>query len=70
MSTIDILGYSWQKAESILRSAGINYHIALTKPTRNFFQLEEKALYVIRQEKMDDGSLQLVLAARLRKEVS
>ncbi len=66
---IDVVGRPLAEAEALLQAAGINYATTVSRPTRDFFKTDEKCLYIVRQ-KLHDGTLQLVLAARLRKEVS
>ena len=67
--SIDVIGRSLPEAEKLLQAEQINYVIEISRPTRDFFKLDEKRLYVIRQKLMDDGNLQLIAAARLRQGV-
>lgn len=45
------------------------YTVERTYPTRDYFPIDEEMLYVVRQRQQEDGSLQLVVAATMRKEV-
>ena len=66
----DVVGRPWREAEDLLQAAGIDYTTTVSRPTRDFFTVDEQAQYVVRQREAVDGTLQLVLCARLRKEVS
>ena len=63
-------GRPWSRVKAELQAAGIQYETERTRPTRDFFAIDEEDLYVLREKRREDDSLQLVLAARLRKEVS
>ena len=65
----DVAGYSWDEAADILAKAGIAYTTVISRPTRSFFSLEAECFYVLRQKQLEDGSLQIVLAARVRRAV-
>ncbi len=67
---LDVVGRPLAEAETLLRAADIKYTTTVSRPTRDFFKIEEHALYVVRQQLQPDGTLRLVLCARLRKEVS
>jgi len=58
------VGRPWHEVEQELRSAGIAYGKEITRPTRDFFKIDEKYLYVLRERQSPEGSLQFVLAAR------
>jgi hypothetical protein len=51
-----------------LEQAEIKYIITMTKPTRTMFQLQD-TLYVIRQQIDVNGIYNLVVAAKMGKEV-
>ena len=65
----DVVGRPLAEAERLLSEEKIHYVVEISRPTRDFFKIDEKRLYVIRQKWLDDGRLQLTLAAKLRKEV-
>jgi len=65
----DVIGRPWPEAEAILRSAGCAYQIERTYPTKDFFPIDEKQLYVIRGQ-LSDGQLKLTLAAKTVKRPS
>lgn len=52
-----------------LDNDGCKYTVERTYPTRDYFSIDEEMLYVVRQRQQGDGSLQLVVAATMRKEV-
>ena len=70
--TPDVLGRPAEEAERLLAAAGVKYTKELTRPTRNFFPVDDARLYVIRAVCGPDTSCRLVLAAKqvnTRKEV-
>lgn len=67
---IDVTGLPQKEAESRLNQAGIAYSVEITRPTRDFFKVDEGNLYVVRQKWTDQDTLLLTLAAKQRKEVS
>lgn len=66
----DVIGRPLAEAEAMLQAGEIPYTVVRTYPTRDFFKVDENCLYIVRQKIIDDGTLQLVVAAKLRKEVS
>lgn len=69
MTMIDVVGRPLEEAEHLLQEVKVAYVLERSRPTRDFFKIDEAKLYVIRQRWIDD-TLQLTAAARLRKEVS
>ena len=69
MEEVDVLGIPWQEAKERLEALEILYDVEQTRPTRDFFPIDEQSPYVVRQRREGD-KIKLVLAARLRKEVS
>ena len=67
---IDVIGHPWHLAKALLNEANIRYNVTVTHPTKDFFKLEPDGYYVVRQCLLDDGTLDIRLAARLQKEVS
>lgn len=67
---MDIVGRPWHLVKPLLNDANIGYNVTVTHPTKDFFALEPDGYYVIRQRWLDDGTLDIRLAARLLKEVS
>ena len=68
----DVLGRPAEEAEKLLAAAGVKYTKELTRPTRNFFPVDDARLYVIRAVSCPDSSCRLTLAAKqvkTRKEV-
>lgn len=53
-----------------LEAQGMRYTITVTSPSRKTFRLEEEQLYVVRQLVDDDGVCNIVVAAKMGKEVS
>ena len=66
----DVIGRPWPEAEAILQSAGCAYQLERTYPTKDFFPIDEKQLYVIRGQWQPDGQLKLTLAAKTVKRPS
>ena len=60
----DFIGRPWHEVEAELRQSGLRYETEITRPTRDFFRVDEKYLYVLRERKGSEGSLRFVLAAR------
>ena len=58
------VGRPWHAVEQELQAAGVHYETEITRPTRDFFKTNENYLYVLRERKSPEGSLQFVLAAR------
>ena len=69
MEDVDVLGIPWQEAKERLEALELLYDVEWTRPTRDFFPIDEQSPYVVRQRREGD-TMKLVLAARLRKEVS
>ena len=63
---LSYVGRPFSKVEAELKGAGISYQTEITRPTRDFFKTEERCLYVVREQRATDGTLRLVLAARLQ----
>jgi len=60
----DVAALPWKVAEARLREADVSYTTERTRPTRDFFPVDEDRLYVIRQREGADGKLLLALAAK------
>lgn len=69
MEEVDVLGIPWQKAKERLAALGLCCEVEWTRPAKDFFPIDEQSPYVVRQRREGD-KIKLVLAARLRKEVS
>ena len=63
---LSYVGRPFSEVEAELKGAGISYQTEITRPTRDFFKTEERCLYVVRERRATDGTLRLVLAARLQ----
>lgn len=61
----DVAGRPWKEAEQLLQRESISYETKLTRPTRDFFETDERKLYVIRAKSRADGIWEIVLAARM-----
>ena len=68
--SVDIIGYLLPEAEARLQAAKMRYTVEKTAPTRDFFQVDDSQLYVIRQKCNAAGEMQIIVAAKMRKEVS
>lgn len=66
---IDVVGCLLSDVEKWLQTEQIRYTIEKTVPTRDFFKVDDDCLYVVRQKLMPTGELQLIVAAKMRKEV-
>ena len=60
----DVAALPWKVAEARLREANVSYTTERTRPTRDFFPVDEDRWYVIRQREGADGKLLLTLAAK------
>ncbi len=66
--TPEVLGRSAEEAEVLLREAGVAFTTELTRPTRNFFPVDDAKLYVVRAVTCPDASCRLTLAAKQKKQ--
>ncbi len=66
---MDTVGRLLHEVELELQSRGIAYTVKRTYPTRDFFSVDDETLYVIRQKIINDATYELVVAAKMRKEV-
>lgn len=66
---MDVVGRFLDDAITEMKQKKSKYTIQRTVPTRDFFKIDESQLYVVRQTAGEDGSYQLVVAAKMRKEV-
>lgn len=64
----DVLGRSFEEAAKLLSEAGVKYTTELTRPTRNFFSVDDAKLYVVRAVTCPDDSCRLTLAAKQKKQ--
>lgn len=63
----DILGLPWDEAEGMLLKSGAAYRVDMTRPTKDFFETNDKLPYVVRVKFDTDGILKITLANRLAK---
>ena len=66
---MEFVGRLLSAVELELKQQNISYTIQYTRPTRDFFKVDARCLYVIRQ-RANGGRMELVVAAKMRKEVS
>lgn len=66
---MDLLAQPLAAARQKLNELNCQYTVKITRPTRNFFAVNDDSLYVIRQRADSDGICHLVAAARMGKEV-
>ena len=66
---MEFVGRLLSAVELELKQQNISYTIQYTRPTRDFFKVDDRCLYVIRQ-RANGGRMELVVAAKMRKEVS
>ena len=67
--TTDILMMPLDAALRILQQQGVSANVVKSRPQSRRFQLIEDKIYVIRQRVNDDGTYELVTAAKMGKEV-
>ena len=61
----DLVGRPWEEAETVLQKEHLRYETKRTRPTRDFFETDERKLYVVRAKLRMDGIWEVVLAARV-----
>jgi hypothetical protein len=66
---VEFVGRLLSAVEPELKQQNVSYEIQYTHPTRDFFKVNDDCLYIIRQ-RTNGGRLELVVAAKMRKEVS
>lgn len=66
MAALSYVGRPFSSVEPELRAAGTPYQLERTRPVRDFFKIDERCLYVVRERELPDGTLALVLAASLQ----
>ena len=54
MEEVDVLGIPWQEAKERLEALGLLYDVEQTRPTRDFFPIDEQSPYVVRQRRDGD----------------
>lgn len=52
-----------------LNSRNIKFKMNYTVPIKGYFKVDDSKLYIIRVKVLDDDSLELTAAAKMRKEV-
>ena len=60
------VGRPYDEVASELRASGTPYRCERTRPTRDFFKIDERCLYVVRERELPDGTLALVVVASLQ----
>jgi len=66
---LDVLAQPLSFVTDQLDKKNLRYIVKVTRPTRDFFKVDENCLYVIRQHIDADGIYCLVAAAKMGKEV-
>jgi len=66
----DVIGWTLEEAESLLQALQLQYKLEISRPTKDFFPVDDNCLYIIRQQAREDGSISLTIAAKQRREVS
>ena len=66
---LDVVAHPLQEAVKYLENLKIKYTVTVTEATSKKFLTQEDCLYVIRQHTCTDGSLNVVVAAKMGKEV-
>ena len=70
MMTPDVIGWTLEEAERLLGELQLQYTVEISRPTKDFFPVDESCLYIIRQQVREAGSISLTVAAKQRREVS
>ncbi|HWR43132.1 hypothetical protein [Sporomusa sp.] len=65
---MDTVAQPLSKVICKLEQANIKYAVTVTQPSRKTFQMQDD-LFVIRQQLDDDGIYNLIVAAKMGKEV-
>lgn len=66
---MDILALRLEDAKQQLIKAGCNFQVKYTQPCSRKFTVDEAVWYVLRQRQIDNGAVELLVAAKMRKEV-
>ena len=66
---MNAVGRILAEVEAELQNLNIKYTVIRTYPTRDFFSVDDRTLYVVRQKLLDDNTYELIVAAKMRKEV-
>ena len=60
------VGRPWREVEAEIQRSGRSYVTEIARPERDFFKIDEKYLYVLREREGPEGNLRLILAAICR----
>lgn len=66
---MEYLGLPAVEAIERLNSRNIKFKMNYTVPIKGYFKVNDSKLYIIRVKVLDDDSLELTAAAKMRKEV-
>lgn len=66
---VDVVAHPLHEAVKLLKNLDIKYTVTVTEATSKKFSRQDDFLYVIRQHRCTDESLDLVVAAKMGKEV-
>ena len=68
---VDVVGIPLHEAEARLKEAGIRYTVEVTRPARDYFKIDERRPYVVRECVCAHGAVRLTVAYKqVRQEVS
>lgn len=69
--TVDVVGIPLHAAKLRLQEAGMPYKVEVTRPTRDYFKIDESCPYVVRECVCADGTVCLTVAYKqVRQEAS
>lgn len=66
---MDVVATQLKHALQKLAACGINYSVEYTQPYSRTFEVNNSSWYVVRQRQKSDGSVCLLAAAKMGKEV-
>ena len=58
------VGLNAAEAEKILTERAVSFTTVVTRPTRDFFKTDDTDWRVVREQRREDGSMALTLAAK------
>jgi hypothetical protein len=66
---LDVVAHPLHEAVELMENLHIKYTVIVTESTSKKFLRQEDCFYVIRQHICDDGSYDIIVAAKMGKEV-
>jgi hypothetical protein len=66
---LDVVAHPLHEAVELMENLNIKYTVTVTEPTSKKFLRQENCFYVIQQHICNDGSYNIIVAAKMGKEV-